>query len=259
MKWKKGDSMENRPETEAPPKKRKSSVLINILLAVCILGVVVSVIGLVYTLMRYKIASDEYTDLRQYAQTTQTEEAGERVIDLDALRALNPDTIGWLEIPGTDIDYPLLQGTDNQYYLQYTFNNTQNPSGAIYLDWECKKDFSQVNSLIYGHHMKDGSMFAGLAEYMDDPTYRAGHGEVHIYTDEGKRIYDVIGAKQVTTSDDEMRIAFEDENAEEAWLTSMGAQPGDSVVTLITCVNSYENSDDRYVLQAALRDIEPFK
>lgn len=241
-------------EMVAPPKKRKSSVLLNILLIVCIVGVVVSAIGLTYTYMRYKVAADEYTDLRQYAQVETT---GDRVIDLAALRAINPDTIGWLEIPDTNIDYPLLQSLDNQYYLQYTFNKTWNPSGAIYLDSECEADFSMRNSLIYGHHMKDGSMFAELKKYVEDPAFLEAHKEIRIYTDEGIRIYEVFRATQANIKDDEMQIWFEDGDTEAAWLTAMGAQSEDSVITLVTCVNYYDSTDERYVAQAALREIKP--
>ena len=77
----------------------------------------------------------------------------------------NRDAVGWLNIVGTDMQYPIVQGTDNEYYMTHTFNKKKNASGAIFVDFWNAPDFSNFNTVIYGHNMQDGSMFAGLREY----------------------------------------------------------------------------------------------
>ena len=82
-----------------------------------------------------------------------------------ALLKQNRDAIGWLSISGADIQYPVVQGTDNEYYMTHTFLKKKNASGAIFMDCWNLKDFSDFNTVIYGHNMNDGSMFAGLRKY----------------------------------------------------------------------------------------------
>ena len=81
------------------------------------------------------------------------------------LKKENRDTVGWLDISGTKIQYPIVQGKDNKYYLNHTFKKKTNASGAIFLDCWNMADFTDFNTVIYGHNMKDGSMFNGLREY----------------------------------------------------------------------------------------------
>jgi len=79
----------------------------------------------------------------------------------------NRDTVGWLNINGTDMQYPIVQGSDNSYYMTRTFTRKRNDSGAIFMDCWNTPAFTDFNTVIYGHNMKDGSMFNGLREYRD--------------------------------------------------------------------------------------------
>lgn len=253
------EAAETEQQAADNAKRKRKTIAFNILLAVCICGMVVSIVMLITIFRRYKIASNEYEGLQQ-SFAAPAEPEGPRYIDLDALRAINPDCIGWIEVPGTKIDYPLLQSTDNIHYLQYTFEGTWNPSGAIYLDCENTPDLSMTNSLIYGHHMKDGSMFAGLASFLKKD-YLDAHKEVLVYTDEGIRHYEVFAAKQVGEADSPMRIWFGSPEEEAAFLQEMGGDKislaaEDKILTLITCVNSYDTSDQRYIVQAVYRELE---
>ena len=83
-------------------------------------------------------------------------------IDLAALQAVNADVLGWLSIPDTAISYPLVQGADNDYYLAHTWNRSSSAVGAIFMDARCASDRSGFNTVIYGHRMNNGSMFASL-------------------------------------------------------------------------------------------------
>ncbi len=101
--------------------------------------------------------------------------------NLASLQEVNPDIIGWLTIPGTSIDYPILQADDNDYYLHRSWDRQESVSGSIFLDYACDGDFSGRHSVIYGHHMKDGSMFKELMRFRE-PDFFDSHRDIYIYT-----------------------------------------------------------------------------
>lgn len=143
---------------------------------------------LVTTLMEYKQAENEYEQLEEYVTipdskedisdellTEETEEEKEDlgpVIDFKSLKALNEDVIGWLMVEALDISYPIMQADDNDYYLHRTTEKTYNFAGSIFLDYENKADFSDCNSIIYGHNMKNGSMFGTLKKFREAEIYK---------------------------------------------------------------------------------------
>ena len=160
----------------------------------------------------YKAASDEYDSLRQYASeevsTTDTaekvsdikpielEEAEERKelksnenredfpemeVDFKALREKNPDTVGWLYVGSCGISYPILQGEDNDYYMNHTFEGTVNSSGAIIMDYRDDKYLKDWNTFIYGHNMKNGSMFGSLKKLLKDETLYDSDPYIYVY------------------------------------------------------------------------------
>ena len=83
-------------------------------------------------------------------------------VNFDVLRDINPDCVGWIEIPGTNISYPIVQGRDNDHYLRLNFEGKYSVGGVIFLDHRCDSDFDRTNTIIYGHNMRDGSMFGSL-------------------------------------------------------------------------------------------------
>ena len=160
----------------------------------------------------YKAASDEYDSLRQYASeevnTTETaekvsdikpielEEAEERKelksnenredfpemeVDFKALREKNPDTVGWLYVGSCGISYPIVQGEDNDYYMNHTFEGTVNSSGAIIMDYRDDKYLKDWNTFIYGHNMKNGSMFGSLKKLLKDETLYDSDPYIYVY------------------------------------------------------------------------------
>lgn len=93
----------------------------------------------------------------------------------------NPDTIGWIKVPDTNIDYPIVQGTDNDFYLNHDFYGKESVGGAIYLDFESQGDFVGRNNILYGHNMKNGSMFKDVIHYKDEEYFKE-HQYFSIYT-----------------------------------------------------------------------------
>ncbi|MCL2447302.1 MAG: class B sortase, partial [Oscillospiraceae bacterium] len=113
--------------------------------------------------VEYRAAQSEYSNLREQAGS-ENEDGG---IQWDALAAINPGVVGWIVVPNTDISYPIVQGSDNARYLRYTFNGTRNASGAIFLDYRDQPNFSG-RAKIYGHNMRDGTMFSSLLNWQGD-------------------------------------------------------------------------------------------
>ncbi len=124
----------------------------------------------------YREGVQEYEDLRTYVKETDEDDPTEgtdgsdgkqTVVDFKALKKINPDIVAWIRIPDTSIDYPVVQGNDDSYYLTHTFKKTEHVAGAIFLDSDNNADFSDDKNIIMVN-MKDGSMFRGLRNFLSD-------------------------------------------------------------------------------------------
>lgn len=146
-------------------------------------------------IVEYREGQNSYTSLEQFVSFAETEDTSPTTlppvnptedsaavieipdtsawpqVDFAKLSEINSDIIGWIYIEGTNINYPVVQGTDNNYYLKHLFDGSYNSSGCIFMDAACASDFSNQHSIIYGHHMKDKSMFSGLMDYKDQAFY----------------------------------------------------------------------------------------
>ena len=109
--------------------------------------------------------------------------------NLDALREVNPDIIGWITIPNTHISYPVVHGEDNDFYLNHTWKKQPNDGGAIFLEAENAADMSDFNTIIYGHNMNDDSMFSDLVKF-ETSNYMSKHPSAYVVTDNGVYRYD---------------------------------------------------------------------
>ena len=183
-------------------------------------------------------------------------------VDFEALRAINPDIVGWLYCEGTVIDYPVVQGEDNEWYLDHLFDGQQNSNGCIFLDSRNRADMSSAHSILYGHHMKSGSMFATLMNYKD-PAYYEAHPRLLYLTPEQNYVIELFaGTVYSSQSDTEAwQLIFETVEELQTWLMARQAESTfaaelsptayDRIVSLSTC--SYEFDDARYVLTGVLR------
>ena len=183
-------------------------------------------------------------------------------VDFDALTAINGDCIGWLYSPGeTVINYPVVQGQDNDYYQSHTFDRVSNKCGGIFLDMLNEPDFSDQNSIIYGHHMKNGTMFASLVKYTEQAYYDE-HPYLWLVTPEKTYMLRIFSGFLTDTESDVWQLSFSNSKAYQDWLNEVSRKsnfkselsPGitDHIVTLATC--SYESGDARYVLMGILEE-----
>lgn len=107
----------------------------------------------------------------------------ESKINFDKLKAINHDIVAWIYIDGTNINYPIMQTSDNLYYLNHNYNKEYTTYGSIYMDATANNDFSSLNTFIYGHYTSSGIMFGELGYYMDQEFYEK-HPDILIYTPE---------------------------------------------------------------------------
>lgn len=181
------------------------------------------------------------------------ESLGEPILhDFAVLKEKNPDCIGWVFIPGTSIDFPVMQNSD--FYLKHDFDGNYTDYGLPFLDERCSLDSSD-NLIIYGHHMNDGSMFSGLLNYADEG-YSAAHPQIILETEHGAETYQVAAVVRAAGSYgpgewslfDQINIsagAFNTlvENLSERRLYDTGRELvfGDRLLTLVTCEYSQNN------------------
>lgn len=181
-------------------------------------------------------------------------------LDLAALRAVNPDVAGWIYIPGTDISYPVLQGPDNDYYLRHTWERKWNGGGSIFLDWRCSPDFEGYHTVVYGHRMNNGSMFAQLHSFADQD-FLQEHPSVYVADAARVRRYDIFAVWEpsVTSpvysadlSTPEARREFVELclSSSQAEAGEVSPGPEDKLLTLSTCTS--HGHATRWVVQAVL-------
>ena len=150
-----------------------------------------------YEEMQQQNSEKRQTDTQESKEQSKTKKKKKKLdipVDFETLQKENPDIYAWITIPGTDIDYPVVQdSTDNTYYLNHAADTSLSDSGAIYSEKENAKDFDDYLTVLYGHNMKDGSMFAGLHKY-EDKTFLKDHKDLTIYTPDSILKYRIFAA-----------------------------------------------------------------
>ena len=222
----------------------------------------------------------EYEEARKIATSTQSTETVQKTeeykenkpreydpvveqliaTDLKALQEINPEVVGWVYIPETEIDYPVLQHSDNEYYLNHSWENTKNPNGAIFFDCETSLDLTDFNTLVYGHRINNKLMFSGLSKF-NSLEYINAHPSVYLVTEKGVCRYDIFSAYQTGMQTIAFAMRIETENMRKEFInfavdyseafTGVVPEPENSFLTLATC---NFNGSSRQVVQAVLNE-----
>lgn len=251
----------------------KKSRTHKIIMTVLILMVVVSAIGVIGSYLRDKREAEEYRRLAELARETteattaapvetETEETEPETepyvspIDFEALAKVNPDIVGWIRIPDTKVDYPIVQTDDNDTYLHTSFEGEESVAGAVYLDFESDSDMRGFNNILYGHNMKNGSMFKDVVKYKEQ-SYFDAHKYFDIYTPERTIHLKAVSCYYAKAEPIVRKTRFKTRESYEAFVNEMikpcswyeqPLVPIDSLYTLVTC--SYEVNDARTILFA---------
>ncbi len=176
-------------------------------------------------------------------------------IDFDALRQSCPDIVGWIQLADSAIDYPIVLGEDNDFYLTHLPDKTSNQAGSIMMDRANAGDFSEAITILHGHHMKNGSMFGRLEDYRNAEYYQS-HPVIRLYTPAGDYDVQVFAAYSVDGYAFGYPTFFEDRNAFDLFIRrALSATPyeadvdveyGDHLLMLSTCAYGYKG--ERFVV-----------
>lgn len=253
-------------------KKRKIIALI------CLgLGLTCGAIG-IYKYIEEKNAGKEYEKLQQEVvkeepkpveePEPEPEPTVEIPIDFAALQQQNPDVYAWIQVPGTEVDYPILQSSnDNTYYLNHTIDGEEKKEGAIFTENYNTKTFEDPNTVIYGHDMKNGSMFQSIHKYMDR-SFFDNNRDIVIYMPDQILRYKIFAAYLTDNKHLLMNYNFWSKDEYQQYLnsifsmrdmnafidTSTEVTTEDKIITLSTCYAGI--STQRYLVQAVLVSIE---
>ena len=200
-------------------------------------------------------ASDEETTAEDGSGTEEKKDP--KAVSLYALmHGQNPDYVGWITIPDTKIDYPIVQYSDNDYYLKHTFEQEENAAGTLFVDTNITDGMDAQHVIVYGHNMKNGSMFAGLKKFREDDFYEA-HKTFTVYTADRVYTYEIFSVHVTSPDSDVYTITFGGLAAFVDYADRMQSQSimdtgvivggEDHIITLSTCVNQ---NKDRLVIQA---------
>ena len=180
-------------------------------------------------------------------------------VDFTALQGINDDIVGWLKVGALDISYPVTQASDNDYYLHLTFELVQNAAGCIFVDYQNRPDFQDDNTIIYGHNMKDGSMFGTLKNFAQDGVYESDP-YFWIYTPERIYKYEIFNCSTVGAVSNTYTLEFGSRKEFQNYLdkalmqsqvdsSKVKVKSSDKIVTLSTCTGDEET---RFVVQGKL-------
>lgn len=195
---------------------------------------------------------------------------GFEAIDWDHWLSVNPSIIGWITVPGTDIDYPIVQESagDPGRYLSYDVNGRWDYHGVPYLTWECAEGglLHSPNALVFGHHLQDGTMFSRLSDFID-VAYLDEHTPIQVQTPTEKANLTVLAVDRVNANRETVRLEFGTALDHAAWLASVTAASDrnlssagfdfgsvENVVTLCTCSYSMW-SNERTLLYCAIENV----
>lgn len=246
----------------APLSVRIRNGALNVI-TVCLIGIIlVSGYKIGKTMWEYQVAKSAYTNISEKtAKVDPKQFTG--VVDWKALKKVNPDVQGWLYQKDTVINYPVVQGTDNDTYLHTRFDKQWSGGGTLFVDCRMEKDFKGFNSIIYGHHMKDGSMFRSIRGYTKEDGYYDKHKTLELATPHGNYHLVVFSAFITKATDEDTYKMTYDEAEKQAYIDrawerselpitrdSVDVTKNDRLVTLSTCAYDYEEA--RYIVMCKM-------
>lgn len=179
-------------------------------------------------------------------------------IDFENLKQLNSDTVAWLKVPGTEVNYTVVKSNDNDYYLKHNYKKEYNTGGWIFADYSNKFDDTDKNIVIYGHNVRDNSMFGSLKKVINEEWYQNEENyDIPFITEHEEAIYRVFSVYKIEVEDYYIQTEFKDNKSYLQFLNTIKERSSkdfeieltenDKILTLSTCAN---NNKYRIVLHA---------
>lgn len=255
--------------------KDKKTLIVDI---VWIAIFVILIIVFIIIGVRKRIEQKKYEQMKQVVVVTETQEETEteteilieteteepkiyceRTIDFTPLWEENEDIYAWITVPGTDVDYPILQGEEDNYYLTHNVDHTGPRPGAIYTNKDTAKDFKDFAIVIYGHDMNNGTMFGTLRRFYDRDFFDE-NDTIIIYTDTNRYTYQIVETRRHSDAYVPYEFGYFSDEGKEAFLAMMAEDEDDksfirdnvayglddTYIVLSTCIR-YEG-DKRYLI-----------
>ncbi len=191
-------------------------------------------------------------------EKNEDENKEESKVDFNKLKEQNSDAVAWIKVNNTNIEYPVVKGSNNSFYLNHSFDKSNNSAGWIFADYRNKFDNTDKNIVIYGHNMKDNSMFGSLKNILNSDWYdNEENTNIILYTENEKCIYKVFSIYKIESEDYYIKTEFSDDNNFEQFVNTIkkrsikefntDVSKDDNILTLSTCAN---NNKYRVVLHA---------
>lgn len=253
--------MASRYNDSKKGNKKKTIKFSSLLILVFIIVLVFSGYKIIKWFLNNKENENIQSDLAQYVEIQKDEndtEDNTYKIDFKALKEINSDTVGWIKVNGTNIEYVVVQGDDNNYYLNHNFEKQSNNAGWIFADYKNKFDYTDYNIVIYGHNMRNDSMFGTLKNVLKKEWYdKEENRHIFLVTEKGTLTYEVFSVYEEKASDYPIQTVFSSDNE---YLKFLNTVKGKSIkdfnvelsaekgtLTLSTCGNDNKN---RVILHA---------
>ena len=278
--------MSKKPNKAQKTKKGFVDVLLTMVLILAIGVFCYAGYNLFKIFLEYKKGSDEYSKIAKMAveEREADKDSGERKkasevkpedlakkagtltppmkVDFGSLKEVNKDVNGWIYVEAIpEISYPVVHGVDNSYYLTHTYEDAYNIAGTIFVDYENKSDFTDCNTLVYGHNMKNGTMFAQLKKFTTDGDIYRKSPYFWMFTPEASYRYEIVSAYTTGVNEEtymlfkgpgeeflewEKRMTGLSQIPEQPPIDTDAFIPEDKIITLSTCTGDYST---RYVVQ----------
>lgn len=237
--------------------KKKSKILVTFIQIVLIAVIIFSGIKIIEWIKSNKKNKDIMSEIKENVVINNEMDSNneEYKIDFAKLKQKNSDAIAWIKVNGTDIDFPVVKGTDNSYYLTHNFDKEKNKAGWIFADYRNKFDGTDKNIIIYGHNMKNGSMFASLKDVIKEEWYNNENNKyIAVITENENCKYQVFSVYQTETEEyylqtniSNFKEFVEKIKGRSKKNFNVDIKETDSILTLSTCA---DNTKYRVVLHA---------
>lgn len=283
------NQVKNQVEMKMSKKKRSKNKKTERIIFTAVLGIFLISSGLLAkTLYSYYRAEQAYSQLARQAVTVipgdgngfsgdgaagdgrlsgleNTGEEDEEIVDLTRMLSIdfkllqrqNPDIVAWLDVPGTNISYPVTKAQNNDYYLNHGANGQRSSSGSIFMDYRNLSDLSDDHTVLYGHNMRNGSMLGGLNKFRQQ-SFFLKRPYVDLYLPEGRRRFHIFACYEEKADESRFPVTFADEKEQTAYLdsckrssyydTGVSPQAGQHTIMLTTCTG--RGYTHRWVVQA---------
>lgn len=238
--------------------KRYKKVILNIIIYMILLFVLIYSGIKIFKWYKDKTNNNKIAEQIKSTVIVEDENKEEYTVDFKKLKEQNNETVAWIKVNNTNVEYPVLRATNNSFYLNHSFDKSKNSAGWIFADYRNKFDGTDKNIIIYGHNMRDDSMFGSLKNILNSDWYdNEENTNITLYTENEKSIYKVFSIYKIESEDYYIKTEFSNDNEFEKFIETLKKRSiknfnidiskEDSILTLSTCAN---NNKYRVVLHA---------